>query len=100
MSRCDRAVCEGDTRGFLEILTLGRGPILGATIVAKRAGEIAAELALAIESRMALRDLARVVHSYPTWSMIVQRLAADVAMEEAAQSRLARLALRLGRWLR
>jgi pyruvate/2-oxoglutarate dehydrogenase complex dihydrolipoamide dehydrogenase (E3) component len=39
MSRADRAVCENDTDGVIKVIVKKDGAILGATIVAARAGE-------------------------------------------------------------
>ena len=82
MDRVDRAVCEDDTRGFLKVVTKSDGIILGATIVAARAGEVITELALAIERKLRFRDLASTIHPYPTYSSVVQQLAADVAVDQ------------------
>ena len=80
MSHVDRAVCENDTRGFLKVVTTSDGTILGATIVASRAGEVVTEFVFAIEKKLRLRDLAGTIHPYPTYSTAVGQLAADDAV--------------------
>ena len=40
LARVDRAVCDDDVDGFIKIVATGGGVIVGATIVAARAGEI------------------------------------------------------------
>ncbi len=100
MGRTDRAQCDGETDGFIKIITHGDGALLGATIVAARAGEMIAELALAIQRGLTLRDVAATIHAYPTWSMGVQQLASEVAVADFIDSTPGRLAVSLGRWTR
>jgi len=54
---------------------------LGATLVAPHAGELIHEVALAMQTRLTLRDLARTVHAYPTLAEAFRR-AGDQAMRE------------------
>jgi pyruvate/2-oxoglutarate dehydrogenase complex dihydrolipoamide dehydrogenase (E3) component len=51
--------------------------VLGATIVAARAGEMIDEVALAIRTGMFTGRLAQSVHAYPTWSLAIQQAAAQ-----------------------
>lgn len=70
----DRAVCDGDTRGFLKVLTPpGRDDILGATLVGAHAGELIHALIMAMRGGLRLRDLAGTVHIYPTLAEIFRR---------------------------
>ncbi len=65
----DRAIADGDAHGSVKILTVpGKDRILGATIVATHAGEMIAELVLAMKHNMGLRKIMQAVHSYPTWN--------------------------------
>ncbi|MBK8940938.1 MAG: FAD-dependent oxidoreductase [Polyangiaceae bacterium] len=100
LALADRAVCDGETRGFLEIVVTPGGKIVGATIVAPRAGEMLAELALAVRMGLSLTELASTVHAYPTYSMLVQELASELAVDEFVEGRAGKLATTLGRWLR
>jgi pyruvate/2-oxoglutarate dehydrogenase complex dihydrolipoamide dehydrogenase (E3) component len=85
MSELDRAVTAGHTEGFIKIITgprallrdTGGGRVLGATIVAARAGEMIHEPALAIRTGMFTGRLAQATHAYPTWSMAIQQAAAQ-----------------------
>lgn len=78
LSSVDRAVTDGETAGFVKILTKkGSGKILGATIVAPHAGEMINELTLAMTQNIGLGALANVIHPYPTQSEAIRR-AADV----------------------
>jgi pyruvate/2-oxoglutarate dehydrogenase complex dihydrolipoamide dehydrogenase (E3) component len=81
----DRAVIARRTEGFVKIVAgrrrvlrgAGGGRVLGATIVAARAGEMIHEPALAIRTRMFTGRLAQATHAYPTWSLAVQQAAAQ-----------------------
>ncbi|WP_407319224.1 NAD(P)/FAD-dependent oxidoreductase [Isoptericola halotolerans] len=85
MAEVDRAVTAGATAGFVTLVAgprpvvgnLGGGRLLGATIVARRAGELIHEPALALRTGMFTGRLAQTVHAYPTWSVAVQQAAAQ-----------------------
>ncbi|MEO3784085.1 FAD-dependent oxidoreductase [Actinocorallia sp. B10E7] len=85
MDEVDRAITAGATDGFVKLIAgprpllggLGGGRLLGATIVAARAGEMIHEGALAIRTGMFTGRLAQTVHAYPTWSTAIQQAAAQ-----------------------
>jgi pyruvate/2-oxoglutarate dehydrogenase complex dihydrolipoamide dehydrogenase (E3) component len=81
MRRTDRAVCENDTGGFIKVIAKKDGTILGATIVAGRAGEAITEFILAMRRHVKLMDVAGAMHVYPTYSTGIQQLAAEMAIE-------------------
>ncbi len=64
----DRAVAEQETGGFTKLAIDRKGRILGATIVGPRAGETLGEVALVVRRGLSTRDLAGVIHAYPTWN--------------------------------
>lgn len=66
MSRTDRAVCENDEEGFIKVISKRAGSILGATIVAGRAGETIAEFVIALQHNLKVGDLSGSIHAYPT----------------------------------
>lgn len=70
-NRLDRAVTEADTDGFTHVVLNANGRVLGATVVAPRAGEMITELTALTARRGRLRSLASVVHPYPSWSQSV-----------------------------
>jgi|SRR5579859_1947427 len=78
MDHTDRAVCENDQAGFIKIITEGGSKILGATIVAGRAGETISELVVAIRQKIGIAELAGIIHAYPTYSTAIQQLAAEI----------------------
>jgi pyruvate/2-oxoglutarate dehydrogenase complex dihydrolipoamide dehydrogenase (E3) component len=94
-ARVDRAVTDQDMAGFIKLLHLPNGRLLGATIVAARAGEMISEFALAVAQGLKIRDVANVMHVYPTYSMGVQRLTTDVATRQFLGSLMGRFAARL-----
>lgn len=102
LTEVDRAVAEGVGDGFLKVIAgprflagnLAGGRILGATIVSPRAGELIAELALAMRTGMFPARLALTTHAYPTWSMAVQKVVGQLFLE--IEGRRARPAVRTG----
>lgn len=83
MNRIDRAICEDDHDGFTKLIAKKNGTLVGATVVNQRAGEVIAELIVAIQHNMKFADLAGAIHAYPTYSSAVQQLAAEMAIEES-----------------
>jgi len=81
MAKADRAVCENDKDGFIKVVSKKDGTLLGATVVAGRAGETIAEFVVALKNSLKVADLASSIHAYPTYSTAVQQLAADLAIE-------------------
>ncbi|MGI8696951.1 MAG: hypothetical protein ACR2JQ_09940 [Mycobacteriales bacterium] len=85
MAEVDRAIAAGETDGFIKLVAvprrgtghLGGGRLVGATVVAGRAGEMIAELALAVRTGMFTGRLAQTVHAYPTWSTAIRSAAAQ-----------------------
>ena len=97
----DRAVTERSARGLVKVVTGRGGKILGGHILAREAGTMIAELALAMERGIGLGSLSSLVHAYPTMSEGVRR-AADVyrrSLLTGWRKRALDLALRLGRSL-
>ena len=70
----DRAVLDGETRGFGRVHLDRRGRIVGATLVARHAGESIGEVALAITTKQKLGALATTIHPYPTQAEVWKKL--------------------------
>jgi pyruvate/2-oxoglutarate dehydrogenase complex dihydrolipoamide dehydrogenase (E3) component/uncharacterized membrane protein YdjX (TVP38/TMEM64 family) len=67
LAHLDRAVAEGARRGFVKLLVApGKDRILGATIVAAGAGDMLAEIVLAMKHGLGLNKLLGTIHAYPT----------------------------------
>lgn len=83
LNEVDRAVAAEATEGFVKLIAAprrllrnaGGGRLVGATIVAPRAGEMIHEVALALRTNAFVGRLAQLTHAYPTWSMAVPRAA-------------------------
>ena len=73
----------------------GTDQILGATLVARHAGELSSELTAAIAARIGLGKLAEVIHPYPTQAEVIRKIA-----NQYNRARLTPLAAKLFRsWL-
>ena len=86
LAHSDRARTDSAQDGELRIVT-AKGRIVGAHVLAPAAGELIGELALAIERKLKLADLASVVHVYPTIALAIQQLAAEASYEKAERLR-------------
>lgn len=75
LSHVDRAIAEGDTLGFVKIHTpRGRDRILGATVVARNAGDLVSEISVAMAGGVGLGRLASVIHPYPTQAEAIRQI--------------------------
>jgi pyruvate/2-oxoglutarate dehydrogenase complex dihydrolipoamide dehydrogenase (E3) component len=97
MHDVDRAIADSEEDGFVKIhVREGSDKILGATIVARHAGEMINSISLAMVADIGLRKLADVLHAYPTQGAAV-RQAADAYVRTLLSPRVIALARR---WLR
>lgn len=72
----DRAIADGETAGFIKLLhKQGSDEILGATIVARHAGEMISEVTTAIVHKIGLSKLSSVIHPYPTQAECIKKAA-------------------------
>jgi pyruvate/2-oxoglutarate dehydrogenase complex dihydrolipoamide dehydrogenase (E3) component len=80
MHDVDRAIADGEDTGFVKIhVREGTDKILGATIVARHAGEMINSISLAMVAGLGLQGLSEVVQAYPTQGVAI-RQAADAYM--------------------
>jgi pyruvate/2-oxoglutarate dehydrogenase complex dihydrolipoamide dehydrogenase (E3) component len=96
MHEIDRAVTDSEQHGFVKIhVREGSDTILGATIVARHAGDMISEITLAMVANIGLRKLAQVIHAYPTQAEAIRH-----AADAWNRTRLTpRIRARLRRWL-
>jgi dihydrolipoamide dehydrogenase len=74
-----RARALGDTAGFVKLLAHEETDrLLGAHIIGPRAGDLIAELAVAIEFAASAEDIARATHAHPTLAECVKEAALAV----------------------
>jgi pyruvate/2-oxoglutarate dehydrogenase complex dihydrolipoamide dehydrogenase (E3) component len=100
MSAVDRAVLDGETDGFARVfLKKGTDTILGATIVARHAGEMIGELSLAISAGLPLSAVGNTIHPYPTQAEAIRKLA-DLRNRSRLTPRIAKLLALWMRWRR
>ncbi len=94
LAAVDRAVTEGVSEGLIRLVVRGRR-VVGASILAPRAGELIHEVALGLRRGVTVGDLAATIHAYPTYSQGLRR-AANLFYGERLFSPLTR---RLAAWL-
>ena len=76
MHDVDRAIADGEEDGFVKIhVREGSDTILGATIVARHAGDMINSISLAMVAGIGLRTLSRVIHTYPTQAEAIKQAA-------------------------
>jgi pyruvate/2-oxoglutarate dehydrogenase complex dihydrolipoamide dehydrogenase (E3) component len=84
LDHSDRARADGTDDGAIVLVTV-KEKLVGAHIAAASAGEMIHECLLAIREGMKLRDLAAMVHVYPTLSTSIGLLAAEAQYGRAQQ---------------
>jgi pyruvate/2-oxoglutarate dehydrogenase complex dihydrolipoamide dehydrogenase (E3) component len=94
LAHVDRAKCD-DEDGFIKLISTAKGVLVGATIVASRAGEMSGELSLAIARELRVGDVATSVHAYPTYTTALQQMASEVATARWTSSTAGNLVARL-----
>jgi pyruvate/2-oxoglutarate dehydrogenase complex dihydrolipoamide dehydrogenase (E3) component len=88
MHDVDRAIADGEEEGFVKIhVKEGSDKILGATVVARHAGEMINDITLAIGSRLGMDTLARVIHPYPTQAAAIKMAADSYRMTRLTSTR-------------
>jgi pyruvate/2-oxoglutarate dehydrogenase complex dihydrolipoamide dehydrogenase (E3) component len=75
LAEVDRAIAEGDEEGFVKIhVKRGTDKIVGATIVARNAGDLISEVSVAMAGKVGLSRLASVIHPYPTQAEAIRQI--------------------------
>lgn len=96
MHEIDRAVTDSEDGGFVKIhIRDGSDTILGATIVARHAGDMINEITLAMVAGIGLRTLSQVIHAYPTQAEAIRQAAKAYNLSRVTP----RIKARLQRWL-
>jgi pyruvate/2-oxoglutarate dehydrogenase complex dihydrolipoamide dehydrogenase (E3) component len=73
--KVDRAVCEGEPKGLIKVVTGKRDKILGVHIVGMEAGEALTEWVLSMDNGIGISRIGSSIHVYPTIGRINRRLA-------------------------
>jgi pyruvate/2-oxoglutarate dehydrogenase complex dihydrolipoamide dehydrogenase (E3) component len=96
----DRSILEGDDEGFLKVYRAkGSDRIVGATVVARHAGEMIGQMTLAIKQRIGLKKLADVIQPYPTQAEVFKR-AGDAYRRETFTPRAQAIFRTILAWMR
>ncbi len=75
LSDVDRAILDGDDEGFVKVhVRKGTDRIVGATIVARNAGDMISEITLAMTHGLGLSKIGSTIHPYPTQADAIRRL--------------------------
>ncbi len=77
LARNDRAITEGNTKGFIKVIATPKGHVLGATIVGAHAGELIQIWGLAISSKLKIAKIAGMISPYPTLGEANKRAAGE-----------------------
>ncbi len=80
----DRAQTEHETEGFIKVVALPSGKILGATILGAQAGELIQMWSLAVSSGLSLKHMAGYISPYPTLSEVNKRAAVNFFVPKLA----------------
>jgi len=100
MSDVDRAIAEGETEGMVRVhVKKGTDRILGATIVARHAGEMISEISVAMSAKLGLGALSGVIHPYPTQAEAIKK-AADAYNRTKLTPKVKRLFEAILKWQR
>ena len=92
----DRAMTDGETEGFVKILTRSRGNrIAGATIVGRHSGETISQITTAMVHGIGLKRLSEVIHPYPTQAEAIRKAADAYVTGKLGPA----LKWGIGRWL-
>lgn len=76
LAEVDRAITDGEDEGFVKVhVRKGMDKIVGATVVARHAGEMISELTVAMVGKVGLSTIGNVIHPYPTQADAIRRAA-------------------------
>jgi len=87
----DRAMTKGASKEGVKIVLDARGKVLGASILADRAGEMISEIQLLKTMNKNFSSLAGVIHPYPTYGEVFSKIAKKVAVDNILNNPLVKL---------
>lgn len=91
LNAVDRAVLDGEDEGYVRILLkAGSDQIVGATLVARHAGDMISEITAVMVAGKGLSSLAKTIHPYPTRAEVIKR-AADAYNRQKLTPRVKKL---------
>ena len=77
----DRSQTEHDVEGFIKVVHRN-GKMLGATVVANRAGEMINEYTIALSNGWNVGGISNSMHVYPTYGQIVENVSSKMKVEQ------------------
>ncbi len=81
LNEVDRAIVDGEAEGFAKVhVKKGTDKILGATVVARHAGEMIGEITLAMTNNLGLAAIANTIHPYPTQAEAIRKAADEYSL--------------------
>lgn len=76
LNKVDRALVDGEAEGFAKVhVKKGTDKILGATIVARHAGDMISEITLAMANNLGIGAISKTIHPYPTQAEVIRKAA-------------------------
>lgn len=100
LGEVDRAILDGEEEGFARIhIQKGTDTILGATIVAARAGDLIGEFSVAMKAGVGAKTIAATIHPYPTRAEVNKKVV-NLWRKAHFTARTKMLLTRLFAWLR
>jgi pyruvate/2-oxoglutarate dehydrogenase complex dihydrolipoamide dehydrogenase (E3) component len=89
----DRAIIDGNTSGMVKLITARRGKIVGGHILGHGAGDMIAEITLAMKHGISAGTLGNTIHAYPTYAEGIKQ-----AAEEYTKARFTGAVKRIVNW--
>ncbi len=93
----DRALTENAKSGYIK-LVIHKQNIVGAFIVGEKASEIISEVALAIQAKINVRQIAKTVYPYPNISQVIKRAIGKYYAPRLFGSRTKKVVAWLNKW--
>ncbi len=87
----DRAMTKGASKEGVKIVLSSKGKVLGASILADRAGEMIGEIQVLKTMNKNFSSLANVIHPYPTYSEVFNKIAKKVAVDNILMNPVVKL---------
>ncbi|MGE0268936.1 MAG: NAD(P)/FAD-dependent oxidoreductase [Candidatus Omnitrophota bacterium] len=85
----DRALAEGQNKGFVKILTDTKGRLIGAQIVGLHAGELIHEWVPVLNAKVDIGRIEKSIHIYPTLSQINKKVSGSFLSGQSAWVKIA-----------
>ncbi|WP_108124760.1 dihydrolipoyl dehydrogenase family protein [Saccharospirillum mangrovi] len=93
--KLDRAKTKAGDGGRIKLITSSRGKVLGAHILAERAGELIAEVQVLKALGLNFAKLQGVIHPYPTYADSLRQMSQQVLLDNIFQHPVVRFARKL-----